>query len=64
MISLIVTLLLALMVAAKAGYIEATKFKRVINIGIGIVFAVLIRSVLGNLASGVSFENLILAPDT
>jgi hypothetical protein len=62
MISLIVTLLLAVMVAAKAGYIEATKFKSVINIGIWIVFAVLILSMLANLASGVSFENLIFAP--
>jgi hypothetical protein len=62
MISLIVTLLLAVMVAAKAGYIEAAKFKSVINIGIWIVFAVLILSMLANLASGVSFENLIFAP--
>ena len=62
MISLFVTLLLAAMVAAKAGYIEATKFKKAINIGIWLVFAILLLSMLANLASGVSFENLIFAP--
>lgn len=62
MISLLVTLLLAVMVAAKAGYIEATKFKKVINIGIWLVFAILLLSMLANFASGVSFENLIFAP--
>lgn len=62
MISLVVTLLLAVMVAAKTGYIEASKFKTAINIGIWLVFAILVLSMLGNLASGVSFENLIFAP--
>jgi hypothetical protein len=62
MISLVVTLLLAVMVAAKAGYIETTRFKGAINIGIWIVFAILILSMLANFASGVSFENLIFAP--
>jgi hypothetical protein len=62
MISLVVTLLLAAMVAAKAGYIEATRFKTAINIGIWLVFVILILSMLANLASGVSFENLIFAP--
>ncbi|HEX5943319.1 MAG TPA: hypothetical protein VFY66_13645 [Anaerolineales bacterium] len=62
MISLVVTLLLAAMVAAKAGYIEGTKFKKAINVGIWLVFVILILSMLANLASGVSFENLIFAP--
>lgn len=62
MISLFVTLLLAVMIAAKAGYIEVTKFKKAINIGVWLVFAILILSMLANLASGVSFENLIFAP--
>ena len=62
MISLVVTLLLAAMVAAKTGYIETTRFKTAINIGVWFVFAILVLSMLGNLASGVSFENLIFAP--
>lgn len=62
MISLLVTLLLAVMVAAKAGYIEAPKFKKLVNLSIWLVFAILILSMLANLASGVSFENLIFAP--
>ena len=62
MISLVVTLLLAAMVAAKAGYIEGTKFKKAINGGIWLVLVILILSMLANLASGVSFENFIFAP--
>ena len=50
------------MVAAKAGYIEAAKFKKAINIGIWLAFAILLLSMLANLASDVSFENLIFAP--
>jgi hypothetical protein len=52
----------AVMVAAKAGYIEPAKFKKAINIGIWLVFAILLLSMLANLASDVSFENLIFAP--
>jgi hypothetical protein len=36
----------------------------VINIGVWLVFAFLLLNTLGNLASGVSFENLIAAPIT
>lgn len=62
MISLVVTLFLAALVAAKAGYIETRKFKTAINIGVWFVFAILLLSLAGNLASGVSFENLVFAP--
>lgn len=62
MISLVVTLLLAAMVAAKAGYIETTRFKSAVNLGVWFVFVILILSMLANFASGVSFENLIFAP--
>lgn len=63
-ISLVVTLLFAVIVAAKAGYLEVMKFKQAINIGAWLVFAILILSMVGNLASAVSFENLVFAPIT
>jgi hypothetical protein len=62
MISLLVTLLFALIIAAKAGYIKAIRFQRAVNIGAWVMFAFLLLSMLGNFASGVRFENLIFAP--
>ena len=63
-IALVVTLLFALAVAAKTGYVKAGKFKPVATIGVWIVFAFLILNTLGNLASGVKAESLIFAPIT
>lgn len=63
-IALSVTLLFMLIIASKTGYIKSGKFSGVINIGIWVVFAYLILNTLGNLASGVSFENLVFAPIT
>ena len=62
MISLLVTLLFAVVIAAKAGYINAFRFQAVVSIGVWIVFAVLLLSMVANFASGVAFENLIFAP--
>jgi hypothetical protein len=63
-ISLIVTLVFGVIVAAKLDYIKAGNFKKVVNIGVWVIFAYLILNTLGNLASGVTFENLIFAPIT
>ena len=62
MISLFVTLLFAVIIAAKAGYIKAFRFQMAVNIGVWVVFAILLLSMLANFASGVAFENLIFAP--
>jgi hypothetical protein len=62
MISLFVTLLFAVVIAAKAGYIKAFRFQTAVNIGVWVVFAILLLSMIGNFASGVAFENLIFAP--
>jgi hypothetical protein len=62
MISLLVTLFFAVVIAAKAGYIKATRFQVAINIGVWVVFAILLLSMAANFASGVAFENLIFAP--
>ena len=63
-IALLVTALMAVIIAAKIGYIQAGRFKVAVNIGIWIVVAYLLLNMLGNLASGVSAENFIFAPIT
>jgi hypothetical protein len=63
-IALVVTLLFLLILAAKTGYIQAGKLSAVVNIGVWLIFLFLLLNTLGNLASGVSFENLIAAPIT
>jgi hypothetical protein len=62
--ALLVTLLFIVIVAAKIGYIRADKLSGIVNIGVWLIFAFLLLNTLGNLASGVSFENLIAAPIT
>lgn len=63
-VALLVTVLMAVIIAAKIGYIQADRFKVAVNIGIWIVFAYLLLNMLGNLASGVSAESFIFAPIT
>lgn len=64
MIALVVTSVFGVIVAAKMGYIQAGKLNIGVNIGIWILFAYLVLNFVGNLASGVSFENLFFAPLT
>jgi hypothetical protein len=63
-IALFVTLLFMLIIAAKVGYVQAGRLSGLVNIGVWLIFAFLLLNTLGNLASGVSFENLIAAPLT
>ncbi|HSL43189.1 MAG TPA: hypothetical protein VK897_07145 [Anaerolineales bacterium] len=63
-IALVVTVLFMLIVAAKVDYIQAGKWRGVVNIGVWLIFIFLLLNTLGNLASGVSFENLVAAPLT
>jgi hypothetical protein len=62
--AILVTLIFAFIVAAKTGYIKVGRFSGAIHIGIWIIFGYLVLNTIGNLASGVSFENLIFAPIT
>ena len=64
LIALVVTSIFALVIAVKMDYIKAGGFTKAVNIGVWIIFAYLILNTLGNLASDVSFENLIFAPIT
>jgi predicted membrane-bound spermidine synthase len=63
-IALVVTLFFGFIIAAKAGSINAGKFVGIVNILVWVIFIFLLLNTLGNLASGVSFENLIFAPIT
>ena len=60
-VALLVTALMAVIIAAKIGYIQAGRFKVAVNIGIWIVVAYLLLNMLGNLTSGVSAESFIFA---
>jgi len=63
-VALLVTLFFTLIIAAKTGYIQTGKLSGAVNIGVWLIFAFLLLNILGNLASGVFFENLIAAPIT
>jgi hypothetical protein len=61
-VGLTVTLLFALLVAAKAGYIRAAGLRRPARIGMWIVFAFFVVNVLGNLASTSTLEKVVFTP--
>ena len=63
-IALLTTLLFALVVAAKVDYIHTVKHRKAITIGVWFIFGYMLLNLVGNLASGVSFENLVFAPLT
>jgi len=63
-ISLIFTILFAIVVAAKIGYIKVGKFNRVINGLLWIIFAYLLLNTAGNLASSSSVETRLFTPIT
>lgn len=63
-VAILVTLLFALIVAAKMEYIKVRNFANAITVGLWIIFAYMLLNTVGNLASGVSAEKLIFAPIT
>jgi hypothetical protein len=63
-ISLILTIIFALIVAVKIGYIKIGNFRKAINILLWIIFAYLLLNTVGNLASGSSLEKLVFTPIT
>jgi hypothetical protein len=60
--ALLVTLLFALIIAAKAGYVRLPKLRMVVHIGAWIVFAYFTLNIIGNLASSASVEKLVFSP--
>lgn len=63
-VALFVTLLFMFIVAVKTGHIKLNKFSGSINFGVWLLFIFMVLNTLGNLASAVSFENLLFAPIT
>jgi hypothetical protein len=63
-VALAMTLLFMLIVAARIGYIQVGRLSGAVRVGVWLIFIFLLLNTLGNLASGVSFENLIAAPIT
>jgi len=63
-VALFITLLFMFVIAVKTGYIRMNKFPGLINAGVWLIFAFMILNTLGNLASAISFENLVFAPVT
>jgi uncharacterized protein YacL len=62
MVGLVVTLLFALIVAAKIGYVRAPRLRRVIGICTWVVFGYFVLNILGNLASASPLEKMIFTP--
>jgi hypothetical protein len=63
-VALIVTVLFAIIIAAKTGYIAAGRFQKIATIGVWVIFAYFVLNLIANLASGVSAEKLVFAPVT
>jgi len=64
LVAFVVTLLFTAIIAAKASYIPVGRFKMIATIGVWLVFAYLLLTTLGSLASGITVEKLIFAPIT
>ena len=61
-ISLTFTILFAVVVATKIGYIKVGKFIKLINVFLWIIFVYLLLNAAGNLASSSPLEKLIFTP--
>ena len=62
--ALLVTVIFGLVIAAKLDYVRSGRLRKAANAGMWIVTAYFLLNTIGNLASGVSAENLIFAPFT
>jgi hypothetical protein len=60
--ALIVTMVFALIIAAKVGYVKMPSLRKVVAIGAWIVFAYFTLNTIGNLASSASVEKLVFTP--
>lgn len=63
-VALTITLLFALIIALKIGYIRIPKIKRGVTIGMWLLFLFFVVNTLGNLASSVTIEKLVFTPIT
>jgi hypothetical protein len=63
-VSLLFSVIFGIIIAVRLDYFLEGEFRRATKVGIWIIFAYLLLNTAGNLASGVSFENLVFAPIT
>ncbi|MCJ8013520.1 hypothetical protein MUG84_17475 [Paenibacillus sp. KQZ6P-2] len=63
-IALFLTIMFILVISIKIGYIKTKRFMKANNIGIWIMFGYFSLNTIGNFASVVSVEKMILAPIT
>jgi hypothetical protein len=62
LITFAITLLFILIIVMKLDYIFPGKYKRIVLVGIWIIFGFMILSILGNVTSDVTAEKLIFTP--
>lgn len=63
-LSIVVQIIFILMIAVKAGYVFKGKLKRTVNVGIWVLFGLLVLNTLGNLVSNSGLETIIMTPIT
>ncbi len=63
-VALVVLLFFAIVISMKIGYIKVDKSAKSINLALWMIFAYFLLNTLGNLASGITVENMIFAPIT
>lgn len=62
--SLVTSFLFLVIVLVKVDYLKFTKFRKITNIAVWIMFIFFLLNTVGNLASGVTLEKLIFTPIT
>lgn len=63
-LSIVVQIIFILMIAVKAGYVFKGKFKRTVNVGIWVLFSLMVLNTLGNLVSNSGLETIVMTPIT
>lgn len=63
-ISIVMQAFFLLIVAAKAGYVFKGKFRRTVQVGIWVLFGMMVLNTIGNLASNSGFETMVMTPVT
>lgn len=61
---LVTSFLFLVIVLVKVDYLRFTKFRKITNIAVWIIFVFFLLNTVGNLASGVTLEKLIFTPIT
>ena len=62
--ALVTSFLFLVIILVKVDYLKFTKFRKITNIAVWIMFVFFLLNTVGNLASGVTLEKLIFTPIT